>query len=167
MNQLSGDRIRVGATMLVPTGSASPQYAGTPARRKVSPAASAPKTTYRVRRGDTLWNISQKFDVSLSELRAWNGLSRRDGIQAGQRLVLQPKPESSARVRTVDLTNEPASAIRPKRLTYRVKRGDTLWGLSKNFNVPISDIRKWNGLGRKGSIRTGQRLVLYVNAEQS
>ncbi|MFZ5875902.1 MAG: LysM peptidoglycan-binding domain-containing protein [Nitrospirota bacterium] len=163
MNPLAGDRLRVGATVLVPTSPRSPQYAGAPAR----PAASAPKTTYRVRRGDTLWHISQKFDVSLSDLRAWNGLSRRDGIQAGQRLVLHPTSDASARVRTVDLTNAPAPANRPKRLTYRVKRGDTLWALSKNFNVPISDIRKWNGLGRKSGIRTGQRLVLYVNAEQS
>ncbi|HET8761300.1 MAG TPA: LysM peptidoglycan-binding domain-containing protein [Nitrospiria bacterium] len=167
MNQRSGDRIRVGATVLVPAGSQSPQYAGAPARPAVRPAASAPNTTYRVRRGDTLWHIAQKFDVPLGDLRVWNGLSRRDGIQAGQRLVLHPTSDQPARVKSVDLTDDSPPSKRPKRLTYRVKRGDTLWALSKNFNVPISDIRKWNGLSRTGTIRSGQRLVLYVNAEQS
>jgi membrane-bound lytic murein transglycosylase D len=120
-----------------------------------------------VRRGDTLWHIAQKFDVTLGDLRAWNGLSRREGIQAGQRLVLQPNLDQPARVKAVDLSDDSPPAKRPKRLTYRVKRGDTLWALSKNFNVPISEIRKWNGLSRTGTIRSGQRLVLYVNAEQS
>jgi membrane-bound lytic murein transglycosylase D len=168
MNQLTGDRLRIGATVLVPAGSQSPQqYAGAPARPAVRPAASVPNTTYRVRRGDTLWHIAQKFDVTLGDLRAWNGLSRREGIQAGQRLVLQPNLDQPARVKAVDLSDDSPPAKRPKRLTYRVKRGDTLWALSKNFNVPISEIRKWNGLSRTGTIRSGQRLVLYVNAEQS
>jgi membrane-bound lytic murein transglycosylase D len=168
MNRLAGSQIQTGATVLVPAGARGPQSAGVTARAAASPAAAARKAaTYRVRRGDTLWNISQKFDVQLSDLRAWNGLSRRDGIQAGQRLVVQPKSEPPARARTANLESSPALADRPKRLTYRVKRGDTLWGLSKSFNVPIRDIRKWNRLGRTSGIRTGQRLVLYVNAEQS
>jgi len=115
--------------------------------------ASAGIATYRVRRGDTLWHIAREFDVPLSDLRAWNGLSRRAVIQPGQRLVLQ--------------TADTAPSVKPKRLTYRVKRGDTLWSLSRNFNVRISDIRRWNKLGRTSTIRFGQRLVFYVNANQS
>ncbi len=169
MNQLSGHRIRAGATLLVPTGADSPGLAA-PARsvprRAAPPVAAAGSATYRVKRGDTLWDISKEFDVTVSDLRAWNGLGRRGSIQAGQRLVLQPDADRPARVKPADLTSD-AAATAPKRLVYRVKRGDTLWGLSKNFNVRISDIRTWNGLGRTGAIRSGQRLVLYVNAEQS
>jgi membrane-bound lytic murein transglycosylase D len=79
-------------------------------------------------------------------------LGRRAAIQPGQRLVL---------------TSDAMPTVTPKRLTYRVKRGDTLWSLSRNFNVRISDIRTWNRLGRTSAIRSGQRLVFYVNAEQS
>jgi membrane-bound lytic murein transglycosylase D len=158
MNRLSGSGIRAGATLLVPTGPHSPpQYAGATVRTERRPAASAGNATYRVRRGDTLWAISREVDVPIGDLRAWNGLGNRAVIQPGQRLVLQ----------TADLTSDTTPSIKPKRLTYRVKRGDTLWSLSRNFNVRINDIRRWNGLGRTSAIRSGQRLVLYVNAKQS
>jgi membrane-bound lytic murein transglycosylase D len=120
-----------------------------------------------VRRGDTLWAISREVDVPIGDLRAWNGLGRSSAIQSGQRLVLQPDSDRSTRVKTADLTSDTTPSVKPQRLTYRVKRGDTLWSLSRNFNVRISDIRTWNGLGRTSAIRSGQRLVLYVNAEQS
>jgi membrane-bound lytic murein transglycosylase D len=167
MNQLSGRGIRAGATVLVPAGPKSPRYAGAPARTERRPAAAAGNATYRVRRGDTLWAISREVDVPIGDLRAWNGLGNRAAIQAGQRLVLRPTSDQSARVKAAELTGDGAPSVTPQRLTYRVKRGDTLWSLSRNFNVRISDIRTWNGLGRTSAIRTGQRLVLYVNAEQS
>ncbi len=167
MNQLSGGGIRAGATVLVPAGPDSPPYAGATARTERRPAASAGNATYRVRRGDTLWAISREFDVPIGDLRAWNGLDRRAAIQSGQRLVLRPDSDRSARVKAADVASDTAPSVKPKRLTYRVKRGDTLWSVSRNFNVRISDIRTWNGLGRTSAIRSGQRLVLYVNAEQS
>ena len=167
MNQLSASAVRAGATVLVPTGPDSPQYAGATARTERRPAASAGNATYRVRRGDTLWAISREFDVPIGDLRAWNGLGRRAAIRSGQRLVLQPNSDQSARVKAADLTSDTTPSVKPQRLTYRVKRGDTLWSLSRNFNVRISDIRTWNRLGRTSAIRSGQRLVLYVNAEQS
>jgi membrane-bound lytic murein transglycosylase D len=167
MNRLSGSRIRGGATLLVPTGPDSPQYAGATARTGRRPAASAGNATYRVRRGDTLWGIAREFDIRIGDLRAWNELGRRGAIRSGQRLLLQPDSDQSARVKAADLTSDTTPSVKPKRLTYRVKRGDTLWSLSRNFNVRISDIRRWNGLGRTSAIRSGQRLVLYVNAEQS
>jgi membrane-bound lytic murein transglycosylase D len=60
---------------------------------------------------------------------------------------------------------EPLS--QPKPFRYRVKRGDTLWSIAKRFGTTVDAIRKWNGLGAKSTIRAGQRLKLYVNAEQS
>jgi membrane-bound lytic murein transglycosylase D len=167
MNQLSGRGIRAGATVLVPTGPDSSQHAVVTARTERRPAASAGNATYRVRRGDTLWAISREVDVPIGDLRAWNGLGRRAAIRSGQRLVLRPNSDQSARVKAADLTSDTTPSVKPQRLTYRVKRGDTLWSLSRNFNVRISDIRTWNGLGRTSAIRSGQRLVLYVNAEQS
>jgi membrane-bound lytic murein transglycosylase D len=167
MNRLSSSRIRAGSTLLVPTGAEAPQYASAPARTERRATKAAGNTTYRVRRGDTLWGIAKEFDVRITDLRAWNGLGRRARIHPGQRLVVQSDAEPSARIRTADLTGDGTPSLKPKRLTYRVKRGDTLWSLSKNFGVPISDIRKWNRLGRSSTIKYGQRLVLYVNAEQS
>ncbi|HUF12859.1 MAG TPA: LysM peptidoglycan-binding domain-containing protein [Longimicrobiales bacterium] len=41
---------------------------------------------HQVRRGDTLWDIARRYDVSVSQLRSWNSLSSRSAIQPGQRL---------------------------------------------------------------------------------
>ncbi|RLA01676.1 MAG: lytic transglycosylase, partial [Gammaproteobacteria bacterium] len=43
---------------------------------------------YRIRSGDSLWKISQKFNVSVAQVREWNGLSERTLLQPGQRLTL-------------------------------------------------------------------------------
>ncbi|PHS71470.1 MAG: lytic transglycosylase [Methylophaga sp.] len=43
---------------------------------------------YTVRNGDSLWKISQKFSVSVSQVREWNGLSNRTLLQPGQNLTL-------------------------------------------------------------------------------
>ena len=52
---------------------------------------------YIVQSGDTLWNISRKFNVTVSEIRKWNQL-RRSAIQPGQKLIIsgEKKSDSSA-----------------------------------------------------------------------
>ncbi len=52
-------------------------------------------------------------------------------------------------------------------MAMKVRRGDTLWRISKYFNVPVSQIRKWNRLDHSSTLRAGKRLVLYLNAEES
>jgi len=43
---------------------------------------------------------------------------------------------------------------------YRVKDGDTLWDISKSFNVSVQDLKRFNGLGKRSKIRPGDQLVL-------
>jgi membrane-bound lytic murein transglycosylase D len=52
--------------------------------------ASGDALTYTVRRGDTLYDIARRFSVSVSQLLNWNGLSKRDALMPGQRLVMYP-----------------------------------------------------------------------------
>ena len=75
--------------------------------------------------------------------------------------------EAATAVTNAALTIEEPLAREAKPLRYRVKRGDTLWNISKRFNTTVAQIRKWNGLGATSTIRAGRRLILYVNAEQS
>lgn len=44
--------------------------------------------TYAVARGDSLWKIARRFNVSIDELRRWNGLPRRHTLQPGQSLIV-------------------------------------------------------------------------------
>jgi membrane-bound lytic murein transglycosylase D len=46
------------------------------------------RTLYTVRRGDTVSSISHQFQVSVTQLKSWNGLNEHHQIKAGQRLVM-------------------------------------------------------------------------------
>lgn len=127
---------------------------------------------HTVRRGETLASIAQKFGTTPATIRDINHL-KKSTIRIGATLLVPTgnrtaigDEDSRASVSSAALVlEEPLGS--PKPLRYRVKRGDTLWSIAKRFNTSIDHIRKWNGLGSKSDIRAGQRLTLYVNAEQS
>ncbi|KMK99846.1 peptidoglycan-binding protein [Bacillus stratosphericus] len=85
--------------------------------------ASAKEIT--VQKGDTLWGISQKNDVSLKDLKGWNNLST-DMIYVGDKLIISSKEKTQEQ--------------------YKVQKGDSLWKIAQKFNVSISDIKSWNNL---------------------
>jgi LysM repeat protein len=45
-----------------------------------------------------------------------------------------------------------------------VRNGDTVYSISKQFQVSIPQLKSWNGLNRHHQIRAGQRLVMYVES---
>jgi membrane-bound lytic murein transglycosylase D len=47
-------------------------------------------------------------------------------------------------------------------MTYKVRRGDTLSEIADRYNVTVRQLMSWNQLRQSSSLRTGQRLVLYV-----
>ncbi len=112
------------------------------------PAAYA-GATYRVRRGDTLWNISRRTQVSVAQLMSWNNLAS-PALKAGQTLRLR----------------EPARAAGPAARAaaggtggaYRVKAGDTLFGIARGHGVTLDDLLAANGLQRNSVIKIGQSL---------
>jgi len=127
-----------------------------------------------VRRGETLWSIAEKFGTTGGTLREINHLKRKSVkigttilVPTGNRTNPVEEASISTAIANAALTS-PAPLSEPKPLKYRVKRGDTLWNISRRFNISVDDIRKWNDLGeRRTTIRAGQRLLLYINAEQS
>ena len=125
-----------------------------------------------VRRGETLSSVARKFGTTTATLRDINHL-RRSSVRIGATILVPTGnraatiEETATAVTNAALTIEEPLAREAKPLRYRVKRGDTLWNISKRFNTTVDQIRKWNGLGATSTIRAGRRLILYVNAEQS
>ena len=95
---------------------------------------------YRVRRGDSLWEIANTMGISLAQLRAANGISG-DLINVGQRLQIPAIAANSA----TDSAAEAAAATLAV-IEYRVRRGDSLWRIARRYNTSVTRIMRQNGL---------------------
>jgi membrane-bound lytic murein transglycosylase D len=89
---------------------------------------------YRVKSGDVLGTIAQKYGVYVSQIKRWNNL-KSNTIRVGQRLMIYPRrfPKSTS------------SASNSKQKFYTVRSGDSLWSISKKFNgISFEDLKRWN-----------------------
>jgi len=108
------------------------------------------KIFYTVKSGDTLSEIAIRFRTSVKKIKTWNGI-RNDVIYVGKKLTIH-----------VPLNyKENKNKNTSRKITYIVKRGDTLSGISYKYGASIKNIRKWNNI--KGTnIKIGNKLIIYT-----
>jgi len=114
------------------------------------------KIIYIVKRGDVLGSIADKHNVGLSELKNWNGI-RSNSIRQGQKLIIYKKGTAVAKS-----SSSPSSTSSSGKKTpayHYVKQGDTLWTISKKYDLTIDQIKKLNNL-KDGNIKPGQKIKL-------
>ncbi len=162
-NNLNSTLIRAGHSLIVPT-SARPlkEYTlnGSQGGTARAPAG-ASKSTYVVRKGDTLWDIARRERTNVSKIAAWNGISRSSVLRPGQKLTLWSKRAANQPTSTpsgVEVTGETT-----QRVTYTVQRGDSLWAISRRYGVSIGALRRWNNLPSNTLLKPGQELRIYVD----
>lgn len=112
---------------------------------------------YTVRSGDSLWEISRKFSVSEKQLRVWNRLGWSNVIRPGQRLIVSAKA-ATTRKAAVKSTGP------LQKVVYKVRPGDTLWAISREFAVETRQIRTWNNLAENHVLQPGEQLTLHVGS---
>ncbi|APG74022.1 C40 family peptidase [Lactobacillus delbrueckii] len=114
--------------------------------------ASALADSYTVVKNDTLWGLSKKYGVSVSDLKKANGVSGHL-IYVGQKLQIPTKSTKTAKISTSTSTVDTTST------THTVVKGDTLWSLAKKYGVSVSTLMKANNLS-SSTILIGQSLNL-------
>lgn len=114
--------------------------------------ANALADSYTVVKNDTLWGLSKKYGVSVSDLKKANGVSGHL-IYVGQKLQIPTKSTKTAKTRTSTSTVDTTST------THTVVKGDTLWSLAKKYGVSIKALMKANNLS-SSTILIGQSLNL-------
>jgi membrane-bound lytic murein transglycosylase D len=132
--------------------SANQRLARTQAEKK-----GAYQLTHKIKSGDTFWDLSRSYKVSIRDLAKWNGMAPRDPLKPGKELVVW--------VNQVSEQQTDNSIMRT--LTYTVRNGDSLSRIADKFNVKISDIAKWNNLNGKRYLQPGQKLKLYVDVTRT
>jgi len=110
---------------------------------------------YRVRAGDSLNGIANRYHLTVNTLKEINKLPS-NSLRVGQVLNIpaQPgmKPDQPLFKDVASYKEEPRS--------YRVKSGDNLWQIAKAHNVEVRDLQRWNKLSGKSGLKVGQVLIL-------
>ena len=91
---------------------------------------------YKVKKGDNLYSISKKFNISIKKIIKYNRINEPFKIFPNQRIFL------------------------PKNIFYKVKKGDTLYSISRKFKSNIYSISKLNKLKNINQIKEGQKILI-------
>ncbi|HWB16661.1 MAG TPA: LysM peptidoglycan-binding domain-containing protein [Vicinamibacterales bacterium] len=113
---------------------------------------------HRVKRGETLSTIARKYRVSLSELRLANDLTSRSRIRVNQTLMI-PRRTTAGLPSTPARSAKAAGGRGAAPTSYRVRRGDTLFSIARQFSTTVDDLKTANRL-RTDRIHIGDRLTL-------
>ncbi|MEO0571734.1 MAG: LysM peptidoglycan-binding domain-containing protein [Bacteroidota bacterium] len=125
---------------------------------------SSDRIRYKVKSGDYLGRIAERYGVGVSQIKRWNGL-RSNNLRIGQRLTIYPR-KSVVASRPKAVTSNTAKPSKPVQLpndpskVHEVRTGDSLWTISRKYpGISIENLREWNGL-RGNNLKPGTKLRL-------
>lgn len=153
MNHLAKNSVRSGMVLKIP---ATSKTASLPLIAKASKSKLAGNQVYSVKKGDTFWNIAQRYSVSAKEIAEWNKITLKTALVPGRKLTIKstnPQLASSS------------SSIRLIR--YTVGKGDSLTQIARKFNISVTDLRKSNSETLAKGLRPGQKLKILVDGQPS
>ncbi len=107
---------------------------------------------HKVRRGESLSTISEKYKVSIHDVAAVNKIRNRHKISIGQKLTIPIRGAYTSH-------DGPPGHIK---VVYTVRKGDTLGHIAEDYGTRAGKIRRWNNLAYGQYIYPGQKLVLWV-----
>ncbi|HHH20934.1 MAG TPA: LysM peptidoglycan-binding domain-containing protein [Nitratifractor sp.] len=108
------------------------------------------KTVYKVKRGDTIYSIAKKYNMKVTTLKKMNNLIPHPKLKPGMELTVLGK--------AVDLKK------RKTPIKHTVKRGETIWTISRRYNLSIYELRLLNPKIKTRSLRVGSVLKISKKA---
>jgi membrane-bound lytic murein transglycosylase D len=141
-------RLRVGTRLVIPTSFVPTVAEPIRRSRPAPPTGSETTIRYRVRSGESLWSISQRYGTTIARLRALNALGREEELRIGQ-VIRVPAPVREEHPM-------PTTGGR----SHTVRRGETLSGIASRYQVSLSALRAANGLDMDTMLRAGTRLTI-------
>jgi len=118
---------------------------------------------YKIKSGDSLGKIAQQFNTEIDLIKQVNNV-KGNQIRAGKFLLI---PVATASLDSYLLSQNQRLAktqnkvLAGEKRIHIVKSGDTLWDLSRTYNVSTRSIAKWNAMAPRDTIKPGQKLVIW------
>lgn len=124
--------------------------------------------TYKVEKGDTLYSISRKYQITVAELRTANNLSENDVIKVGQKLIIPDADIGTAVALSSSKTAGSSSSVPAvKTSEYVVAKGDTLYGIARKNGMTVADLMSINNLDSSAVLKVGQKLKVSAGSTSS
>lgn len=134
------------------------------------------KFKYKLKRGDVLGVIAEKFDVRVSDLKYWNNIYNERKIQAGKTLQVFVDEDKAEEYRYLAENNEKTfsetklaeankkqSPPKGRRIEHVVRAGESPYHIAKKYNgVSPEAILEWNNITDARKIQVGQKLIVYL-----
>ncbi|ABQ04009.1 lytic transglycosylase [Flavobacterium johnsoniae] len=127
---------------------------------------------YKVRKGDNLGTIADKYNVNISDLKKWNNLKTnaialgrtlkiKSDIDASAKVVKEPKsiPAIEKNTEEAIASNDDKDKVSIQTVEYVVAAGDNLGSIAKKFGTTIADLKELNDL-TSNNIGLGKTLVV-------
>jgi membrane-bound lytic murein transglycosylase D len=135
---------------------------------KVPPNERINWVRHKIKSGETLSHISEKYRTTISLIKEVNNI-RGTQIRAGKYLMIPTATKSlqayslsaSSRVSAIQNTNRSGT-----KQIHIVRPGQSLWSISKSYSVTTRALAKWNGIAPIDTLSIGQKLVVWTNASQ-
>jgi len=156
----------VGYNPASPSGYAAPTRPGSANAVAITPPKPvenvAPVTTYTVERGDSLWSISKKYNLTVAELAKANSVTSGTALKPGRKLIIPGKPGQPA------AESAPASALVPtpaktangEAVKHTVQSGESLGVIARKYGVSVGELAAANNITDPSKVRAGQQLVV-------
>lgn len=130
--------------------------------------------TYKVKKGDTLSRIARRHGVTLAQLKSWNRMTGKSRLRIGQVIQLGPGKNSSHSLATTAKAPTKKSSAKGRgkssseasKIVYRVKKGDTVYKIARQYAVKPAQVLSWNGLDHEHVLQPGQNLTLRVQGRK-
>lgn len=166
LNGLGNGPLVVGSSLRVPSGVATLPAKVVRAAARIDGQSAGRRSTGRpvvhvVRRGDSLWRIARRNGTDVRTLARLNGIGPGSTLRAGQKLIVN---SSGASARRASSSKQQSSADTGsgRSVSYKIRKGDTLSAIARQFGVTVSDLVAWNGISSRSKLMPGQRLTVQV-----
>ena len=117
------------------------------------PKPQGTRTTYTVKRGDTLANIASRSGVNWRDIAEWNQMDASAKLLSGSTLYLY-------NAKTIEPLSTTSSTVASQPESYVVQGGDTLIGTANRFGLSVTQLATYNNLSSRADLLRGQKLWL-------